>query len=81
MSKKLTKSTNSPSQTKADKIIALLHRRAGASIAELVKATGWQRHSIHSFMSGKLKKKQSLPIASSKTDKGDRRYFIADKAQ
>ena len=33
-------------ETKADKVIKLLRRKNGATIAELQKATGWQAHSI-----------------------------------
>ena len=81
MSKKLTKSTNSPSQTKGEKIVNLLQRKTGASIDELTKVTGWQKHSIRGFISGTLNKKQSLSITSSKEENKNRRYFIAQKSQ
>ncbi len=50
--------------TKQAQIIALLQRPAGASITEIVDATGWLPHSARGLISGGLKKKLGLPIAS-----------------
>ena len=52
--------------TKQAQIIALLQRPEGASIAELVEATGWLAHSARGLISGGLKKKLGLPITSEK---------------
>jgi len=65
-----------PVATKAAKIAALLQCDAGATLAELVKATGWQEHSIRGFMSGTLKKKQCIEVRSTHEDGKPRRYFI-----
>ena len=54
--------------TKQAQIIALLQRSQGASIAEIVAATGWQAHSVRGMISGALKKKLGLPITSEKVD-------------
>ena len=62
--------------TKSEKIIGLLKREIGASIAELAKATGWQEHSVRGFISGTLKKKQALDIVTSREGDKDRRYQI-----
>ena len=62
--------------TKAAKIIGLLQRNNGATIAELAKATSWQAHSVRGFMSGTLKKKQGIQINSNQEDGKPRRYFI-----
>ena len=62
--------------TKAAKIIGLLLRNNGATIAELTKATSWQAHSIRGFMSGTLKKKQGVLIKSDQEEGEPRRYFI-----
>ena len=78
MSKNPTKSTG---RTKGEKIIALLRRNTGATVVDLARATGWQRHSVHGFMSGTLKKKQGLEITSSRQENQDRRYTIAAGAQ
>jgi Protein of unknown function (DUF3489) len=81
MSKTLKKPAKSKSQNKSAQITALLRRNSGATVAELAKAIGWQRHSVHGFMSGTLKKKQGLEITSSRQENKDRRYRIAAGAQ
>ena len=50
--------------TKQSLLIDLLSRKTGATIAEAVAATGWQPHSIRGAISGALKKKLGLAIAS-----------------
>lgn len=76
-----SKGTKPNAQTKHGKIVVLLQRKTGASIAELAKTTGWQRHSVHGFMSGTLKKKQNISITSRKEENKDRRYFIVEHAR
>jgi Protein of unknown function (DUF3489) len=56
--------------TKQAKVIQLLRRPIGASIEELAKATGWQSHSLRGVISGALKKKLGLKVASTKEDRG-----------
>jgi hypothetical protein len=65
--------------TKTAKILALLHRPAGASLGELRKATGWQAHSVRGFLSGAVKKKMGLRIDSLPRDDGERAYRVASK--
>ena len=81
MNKKPSKAPKIAAPTKGDKIIKLLQRNTGATIAELAKATSWQRQSVYGFMSGTLKKKQGLEIKSSKDLNKDRRYFVEGSAQ
>jgi hypothetical protein len=52
--------------TKQAQIIALLQRPDGASITEIVEATGWLPHSARGLISGGLKKKLNLPITAEK---------------
>jgi len=59
-----TKPVNIRAGTKQAAIIALLQRPDGASIGEIVEVTGWGVHSIRGLISGGLKKKLGLPIAS-----------------
>ena len=54
--------------TKQAQVIALLQRPEGASIAEIVEATGWLAHSARGLISGGLKKKLGLQITSQKEE-------------
>ena len=63
-------------ESKQATLIKLLARPGGATIDEMAKATGWQRHSIRGMMSGVLKKRLGLSIASEKEERG-RIYRIA----
>jgi hypothetical protein len=65
--------------TKTAKILALLKRPGGASLDQLRKATGWQAHSVRGFLSGTLKKKMGLRVASNKLEGGHRTYRIISK--
>ena len=62
--------------TKQAQVIDLLRRPQGASIAELVTATGWQQHSVRGVIAGALKKKLGLAVTSKKAEDGERRYGI-----
>ena len=61
-----------PATTKLDQLAALLARRDGASIAEMMSATGWQAHSVRGALAGSLKRR-GLVITSGKVD-SVRRY-------
>ncbi|WP_370624207.1 DUF3489 domain-containing protein [Polynucleobacter sp. JS-Safj-400b-B2] len=61
--------------TKHELIVTLLENQ-GASIADLVKATGWQAHSVRGFISGTIKKKLQLALTSQKQN-GIHTYRIA----
>ena len=64
------------SGTKGSAIVQLLQRKTGATLPDLMAASGWQGHSVRGFLSGTLKKKFGLTISSDKAD-GIRRYRIA----
>jgi predicted ArsR family transcriptional regulator len=63
--------------TKQALLINLLKRKKGATIAEIVAATGWQAHSVRGAISGALKKKLGLAVASEPVEKRGRVYRIA----
>jgi Protein of unknown function (DUF3489) len=63
--------------SKAAKIIDLLKRPNGATLAEIMKATNWQAHSVRGFISGSLGKKMGLTVVSAKREKGERVYSIS----
>jgi hypothetical protein len=54
--------------TKRAQIIAMLQRPEGATIAEMVEATGWLAHTVRGSISGALKKKLGLPITAEKVE-------------
>src|SRR5712672_2593208 len=58
--------------SKADKILELLKRPVGATSKELMKATGWQPHSVRGFLSGTVSKKMGLAVTSTKDEDGER---------
>ncbi|RYE08101.1 MAG: DUF3489 domain-containing protein [Hyphomicrobiales bacterium] len=62
--------------TKLDTLIGALRQRKGATIAELVEATGWQAHSVRGSISGALKKRMSLNVVSKTVDGRGRVYRI-----
>jgi hypothetical protein len=57
-------------------LVKLFSRKSGASIEEAIKATGWQAHSIRGAISGALKKKHGLTIASEASEGRGRVYRI-----
>ncbi len=65
--------------TKHDRILTLLRRRDGATITELMEASGWQQHSVRGFLAGTIKKKLGLALTSSKAAGELRRYRIDTK--
>ncbi len=58
--------------SKLNGLEALLCTQNGATIAEMVAATGWQQHSVRGAIAGALKKR-GLVITSEKVD-SERRY-------
>jgi uncharacterized protein DUF3489 len=63
--------------SKKAKVLELVKRSGGATLKHIMKATGWQAHSVRGFLSGTLGKKMGLKIKSTKTDDGDRVYSLA----
>jgi hypothetical protein len=64
-------------ESKGAKVLELIRRAKGATLAEIMKATGWQAHSVRGFISGTLGKKMGLSVASTKPEGGDRVYSIS----
>ena len=62
--------------SKAQKILELLKRPEGATLAAIMKATSWQAHSVRGFISGTLGKKMGLTVTSAKGEDGERTYSI-----
>ena len=64
--------------TKQQQMIDLMRRPKGATLVEIVEATGWQQHTIRGAMAGTLKKRLGLTIASEKIEGRGRVYRLAD---
>ncbi len=63
--------------TKQELVIAMLRRPEGATIAQMVEATGWAQHTCRGALAGTLKKKLGLNVVSEKPDGTiERRYRI-----
>jgi hypothetical protein len=58
---------------KTDVVIAMLRRSYGASIDEMMVATGWQRHSVRGALAGAVRKKVGAAVTSDVVE-GVRRY-------
>ena len=57
-------------------VLDLLKRGEGATLQQLMDATGWQKHSVRGFLSGSLGKKMGLTVESTKDVDGARIYSI-----
>src|SRR5215212_3853868 len=61
--------------SKQSRVITMLQSPDGATIVAMMKATGWQQHSVRGFLAGVVRKKLKLKLDSKKID-GSRVYSI-----
>ena len=62
--------------SKQSSVIAMLQSPSGATVAAIMKATGWQQHSVRGFLAGVVRKHFKLKLSSKKVD-GQRIYRAA----
>ena len=67
------------SGTKQSAAVELLRSPSGANIDTLMKATGWQKHSVRGFLAGVVRKRLKLNLESAIVE-GVRVYRVIDDA-
>jgi Protein of unknown function (DUF3489) len=70
------KSAAPRAESKGAQILDMIARAKGATLAEIMKATDWQAHSVRGFIST-VAKKRGVEIESAKNDAGERTYKTA----
>jgi hypothetical protein len=73
--KATTKKAAASPGTKRAQVVALLEQKGGATLAQIIAKTGWQKHTVRGFMAGTLKK-AGYTVESFKPEGGEWTYRI-----
>ena len=65
-------------ETKQGRILAMLRAPGGVTINAMMRATGWQQHSVRGFLAGVVRKRLGFNLVSAATE-GGRLYRITDR--
>jgi hypothetical protein len=76
----VSESNKKTTGTKSEIVLKKLRSAKGATIEQLMQATGWQAHSVRGFLSATVKKKLQLSLTSEAGKDRVRRYKIEDTA-
>ena len=71
--KKLSSNKTRRTDSKQARMLAMLHRKQGATIATMMEATSWQPHSVRGFLTAVVRKRLGLMLVSEKT--GEERVY------
>ena len=61
--------------SKTAQVVAMLQRKGGATLEEIMEKMGWLKHTVRGFMAGAMKK-AGYVVESFKSEKGERTYRI-----
>jgi hypothetical protein len=62
--------------SKQSAVLDLMRRKQGATLAEIMEATGWQAHTVRGFIAGTVAKKLGLEVGSFRNDAKERTYKL-----
>ena len=72
---KVAESAGPREGTKTAQVVAMLQRKNGATLEEIMEKMGWQKHTVRGFMAGAMKK-AGYTVESFKPEGGERTYRI-----
>jgi Protein of unknown function (DUF3489) len=72
------KTSKTAARSKQAHVVAMLRSPMGTTIAAIMKATGWQQHSVRGFLAGVVRRRLKLKLASKRVN-GNRIYQIASE--
>ncbi len=75
----VAKPKDTDSGSKQARVIAMLRSSTGVTLDAIMKATGWQQHSVRGFLAGVVRKRLKLKLESKKMD-GNRVYQVTSNS-